>query len=161
MPNPLILYSTNTWLAYNIGERYYNGEHYVWCSPFFDASSLPPHRYSLPPTSSPSEIYNDLEKAVTNGDMHNPRIQANKVGILNGAAVKKSAGLITAKQERDVAAIVAKAQIRDFRPLLYVIPFDLVAGVMTAVPIRKRAHPLAEEFVIERLSGRCFDVIEL
>lgn len=30
---PLVLYSTNTWLAYTVAERFYGGEHYVWCTP--------------------------------------------------------------------------------------------------------------------------------
>jgi hypothetical protein len=30
-PKPLVLYSTNTWLAYAISERYYRGLHYAWC----------------------------------------------------------------------------------------------------------------------------------
>jgi hypothetical protein len=161
MSNPPILYSTNTWLAYNINEHYYHGQHYVWCSRYFDAKSLPAHRYSLPPTSSPSEIYNDLEKAVVNGDLHNSKIQANKIGILNGAAVKRLAGLISAEQQREIAEVVGAAQILDFRPLLYVIPISLVADSIKDVPISGRAHPLALEVVIECLSGTCFDVIEL
>ena len=31
-----ILYSTNTWIAYMIAERFYRRHHYVWCTPYFD-----------------------------------------------------------------------------------------------------------------------------
>jgi|GEM_PF-5439362 len=40
MGDPLLLYSTNTWLTYVIGERFYRDEHYVWCTPDFDARAL-------------------------------------------------------------------------------------------------------------------------
>jgi hypothetical protein len=39
MADPLILYSVNSWLAYIINERYYGGEHFVWCAPVFDVEA--------------------------------------------------------------------------------------------------------------------------
>ncbi len=37
MGEKLILYSTNTWIAYKIAQKYYKDEHYIWCTPIFDA----------------------------------------------------------------------------------------------------------------------------
>ncbi len=54
---PLVLYSVNTYLAFMINERYYEGKHYVWCSEVFDARDR--DRLGLygniPPTSNPYE----------------------------------------------------------------------------------------------------------
>ncbi len=124
MADPLVLYSVNTLLAYFINEHYYNHEHFVWCSPFFDAKSLPPYSFVLPPTSSPSEIYRNLHNEVEAGDLHSAKIEKNRIGILAGAAYKKSMGLISDSTERDIGSIVAAAQISDFKPLIYVIPYN-------------------------------------
>jgi hypothetical protein len=56
---PIVLYSTSTWLAYAIAEQYYAGDHYVWCTPHFDPSSVPPISYSVPPSSSPLKFTED------------------------------------------------------------------------------------------------------
>jgi hypothetical protein len=54
----LLLYSTNTLLKFRIQEDYRH-EHYVWCSPAFEAAKL--SRYALgattPPSSDPVSIY--------------------------------------------------------------------------------------------------------
>jgi hypothetical protein len=60
MRRPLILYSTNTWLAFNIAERYYRGRHYIWCTPFFNGRSDKGEAEFVPPTSCPWEIYRSL-----------------------------------------------------------------------------------------------------
>lgn len=161
MPPPLLLYSTNTWLAYVIAERYYMGEHYVWCTPHFDSRSLAAVDATTPPTSTPSEIYHSLDAEVRAGDRHSPKIQENKVGILRGATFKRSIETITEQQESDIAAIVERAETRDFKPILYVIPFQPIANLLQEVPVEKRAHPLSVEYVIERLPRGTFDILEL
>ncbi len=160
MSEPLILYSTNTWLSYIIAERYYVSEHYVWCTPYFDASSLPAYNSTTPPTSTPSEIYYTLLEEVRRGDRHSIKIQENKIGILQGATYKKEAGIITEQQEKDIATIVDIAETRDFKPLLYIIPYGHVADILKEVPVEDRAHPLSVEYVIECLPRNCFDIIE-
>jgi len=159
--NNIVLYSANTWLAYNIAERYYHGEHYVWCTPFFDAEVLPKRQYTVAPTSSPKDIYINLYKETTRGDRHSTKIEDNKVGILKGAAFKKAAGVITEQQQRDIAAIVDAAETRDFIPLLYIIPYNLVSNIIRDVPVLERAHPLSVEYIIEALPNNYFDVIEI
>ena len=83
------------------------------------------------------------------------------MGILNGATRKRSAGAITEEQEREIGGIVELAETRDFRPLLYVIPYTNVLSIVQNVPVKEKAHPLAEEYVIEELPRQCFDIIEL
>jgi hypothetical protein len=159
--DPLILYSTNTWLAYVIGERFYGGEHYVWCTPDFDARALARIDQTTPPSSSPAEIYRDLFEDVRRGDQHSSKIKDNKAGILRGVADKRAAGVISDEEQRDIVSTLDRASGRDFRPLLYVIPYDRVSGIIQFAPVELRAHPLSQEYVIERLPRRDFDVLEL
>ena len=157
----LILYSTNTWLAFNIATRYFNNEHYVWCTPFFDSDGHPGYAYTVAATSCPKEIYLSLMKEVIDRDNHSSKIKDNKVGILKGAAFKRAAGVITEDQEKEIASVVDNAVHQDFKPLLYVIPYDKVLGLLKNVPIAEKAHPLSAEFIIESLPRDHFDIIEL
>ena len=161
MQEPLILYSTNTWLAYNISELYYGGEHYVWCSPHFDSRSVVQYNYTIPPSSSPGEILRSLAEDVRRGGRHSTKIMANRTGIIKGAHHKLGIGDITDEQLREVISIVDQAQVGDFRPLLYLIPFKIAKKTAKKVPVGERAHPLSLEFRIERLKRKSFDVIEL
>jgi hypothetical protein len=139
MTDPLILYSANTWLAYVIGERFYRGEHYVWCTPDFDARSLASVDQVVPPSSSPSEIYRGLYEDVRRGDRHSAKVKENNAGILRGAEAKRAAGVISETEQNDILSILDQASGRDFRPLLYVIPFDRVRTIVEAAPVELRA----------------------
>jgi hypothetical protein len=161
MRDPLILYSTNTWLAYGIAQRYYDETHYVWCTPYFSSDSSSGYDYTIPPSSSPSEIYDGLYKDVSQGDRHSAKIEMNKAGILKGAIAKEKAGVINKQQRLEIYAIVQRAETKDFRPLLYVIPFQPVAKLVKGVPVEGRAHPLSVEYKIEQLHRRYFDVVEM
>lgn len=160
MPDPLILYSINSWLAYIIAERYYRHEHFVWCSPFFNSRTISAIDSTTPPSSNPYEIYCNLREEVENGDRHSAKVKENKVGILKGATFKRQAGIISADQERDIVSIVEDAETRDFKPLLYIIPFTFVSSMLIEVPIKDRAHPLSIEYVIESLPRYNFDIVE-
>jgi len=56
--------------------------------------------------------------------------------------------------------MVTNATFDDWRPLLYIIPRDLVASRLKVVPIHKRAS-FGDEFIVEDLKRGEFDVIEL
>jgi hypothetical protein len=159
MSMPLVLYSVNTWIAYMIAERYYNHEHYVWCTPYFDPRRAG-RESAVPPTSSPLEIYLGLEGETSRRDRHSKKIEENRAGILRGANAKNQDGLIDAKQEREIVSIVNLAQNGDFRPLLYVIPYSAVRGRVREPPPEDKAHPLSAEYIIDCLPRACFDVIE-
>lgn len=158
---PLVLYSTVTWLSYTISEAYYNQEHFVWCSPEFDCSG--PGRISArtPPTASPKEIYKSLWEEVDRGDKHSAKIKSTKKGILTGARIKQDAGIISLDQAVEIREIIAGSSISDFRPLLCIIPYALVTRLIKSVPIKKRAHALSQEFIIENLPRKLFDIVEL
>jgi hypothetical protein len=160
---PLILYSVNTYLAFMLNERYYDGKHYVWCSEVFDArSNHQLGRYaSIPPTSNPYEIYHNLREEVQRGDRHSAKIAANREGILRGAEAKRKAGVINESQFHDIRQTVKSVEISDFRPILYVIPYSNVATDVREATIEERAHPLSVELIIESLDRSHFDPIEV
>lgn len=152
------LYSTQTWLAYAISERYYHGKHFVYCSPVFS-----PRRQEAPAplSSSPRALYHRLASAVSRGDRHEPAIRSVMTGLSRTAASKLGADEITVDEQREITTIVELAQVTDFRPLLYVIQFSAVAHLAMEVPAAQRAHPLGEEYVLNDLGRDHFDVIEL
>jgi hypothetical protein len=156
---PLVLYSTNSWLSFAIAERYYRGIHWVWCSPFFRSDRGAAVSAAMPPTAIPGEIYDALVSQIRNGDRHSPFVERNKAGILHGAVCKKNAGVITKRKYAEILACVERAETRDFRPLLYVIPLHSVGRLAKEVPPDERAHPLSVEYRIEALARGCFDVI--
>ena len=139
-PGPLVLYSTNTWLAYAISERFYHGVHYVWCTPHAGPASVPSHDVTVPPSLSPLEIYRLLSQEVLRGDPHSALIQQNRAGILRGAQARRQQGIIGELHEAEVGAVVSLAETRDFKPLLFVIPFAKVRGLVREVPVEQRAH---------------------
>lgn len=160
---PLILYSVNTYLAYMINERYYDSQHYVWCSEVFDARTH--HqlgRYGhIPPTSNPYEIYHNLYEEVRLSDRHSTKIEQNRNGILRGAKAKLLNGIIVPEQYDEIERIIKSVDISDFRPILYVIPYNNVAADVHEVPIEERAHPLSIEYRIDSLDRVYFDPIEV
>jgi hypothetical protein len=160
MADPLLLYSTNTWLAYTIAQRFYDHTHYVWCAPFFDARSVPAVDFTTPPSSSPAEIYAGLQQDARRGDRHSRLIEENRDGIRRGIAFRLEENVISEAQRTEVTKIVETAHPADFRPLLYVMPFAAVGALVREAPVEERAHPLSVEFVIQRLPRHLFDILE-
>jgi hypothetical protein len=159
--DPLVLYSANTWLAYIVAEHFYGGEHYVWCTPDFGTQTQAAIDQVAPPSSSPAEIYRSLHEDSRRGDRHSAKVNENKAGILRGAAIKRAGGVISDSQQHEIGSILEQASGRDFRPLLYVIPFHAVRSLAQRVPVAQRAHPLAREYIVESLRRDLFDVLEL
>jgi len=160
MKEPLLLYSTNTWLAYAVAERFYDGVHYAWCSPVFNGSTAAAH-VNIPPSSSPAEIYRALFREVDRGEQHSTAIERNRKAVTRGAEARLEAGVITGDEHGEIVKIVDRAGVHDFRPVLFVIPWDRVRGMVIDVPVHERAHPLSIEYRVERLRRDCFDMLEL
>ena len=161
---PPLLYSVNTYLAWAINERFYARSHFVWCSEVFDARALGSYtKYaSTPPSSSPRDIYIGLASAVRAGDHNDLKIASNRDGIIGGATLKLKNGEISVDTFDEIIAIADLAQVPDFRPLIYVIPFTRrIQKRLVAVPVRKRAHPLSAEYIVEGLSANEFDILEI
>jgi hypothetical protein len=102
MEQKLVLYSTNSRMAYQINEKFYGARHYVYCSPYFSVSSLLPWDRTNPVTSLPGDIYERYAKEVLTGDRHGPTLEANRVGIRGGAASRRAQGVISDVQEREI-----------------------------------------------------------
>lgn len=159
-----VLYSTNTWLAYAIAEKYYNNEHYVWCTPFFSPrkpDSGNPTAPTAPPLSSPLEIYRLLAAEISEPNLPEKTIGINRAGILRGSNLKRQLGEISKEEEEEIFSIVDDAKRADYNPLVYVIPYSEVAGKVREPPPGEKAHPLSAEYIIDRLPRDCFDVIKL
>jgi hypothetical protein len=157
---PLILYSTNTHLKYRIQEDYLR-EHYVWCSPAFDAAKL--GRYALgagtPPSSDPASIYRSLYRAVVGCDDHDPKIAEQRKGLLGLAVQWFTAGQISERARDDIIAMVTNARFSEWRPLVFLIPYHLVASRVVEVERARRASP-EPEYIIPNLKPGEFDIIE-
>ena len=160
MTKPLILYSTNTWLAFSIQQRYYNDEHWVCCAPYLSENDFCASKDN-PPSSVPFSIYRELFESSRRGDRHSAKIAQNTAGILRGAAVKRDAGIISDSQYDEIMSVIRASQVLDFRPVLYMIPFGKVKQRAVEVDVAERAHPLSREYIIEKLPRKCFDVVKL
>jgi hypothetical protein len=161
MSAPLVLYSCVTWLAYQINRRYYGDTHYVWCTPFFNPGSRLSQDNAVPPTSSPLEIFRNLTEEIRRGDRHSIKIEQNRLGIQRGADIHLSNGAISKEDHRDIISITSEATFLDFRPLILVIPFHLVSSQIVQVPIKDRASPLSEEYIVSNVARKSFDIVDL
>ncbi len=140
-------------MAYHINQTYYGDIHYVWCSAFFGASNIPSPYRPNPPSSSPQEIYDRLMGDVESGDKHSTKIKQNRAGLRRGANFKHAKGEINEAQRLEIFDKVRLAPLADFKPLLYIISYPLVSSILKIVPVKHRANPLSEEFIIQRLPG--------
>lgn len=148
-----LFYSTSTLIANIIAERYYDDLHYVWCTSTFNPVK------SNPPSANPYQIYKSILKEVENGEI-GPSIQKHKTGLLNGVSKSKDKGKITHEQQNEIYEMIFAAEIKHFKPIIYVIP-GMHVGNIEMVPRSKRSDLLSEEFLIEELKGKWLDVIDL
>ncbi len=155
-----ILYSTMSTLAYNINKRYYNDLHYLWCTPYFGSDYLSPH-FTVPPSSSPIEIYNMFKKEIDGADLHNTKIKLNRKGIRKGADHALKAGKITQEQHDEIITISKKATNEQFRPLLCIIPRLEAVPFYQKVDIKDRANPLSHEYILSNIPHTLFDIIKI
>ncbi len=158
----LVYYSTNTYLSFWLCKRFYKN-YFVWCSPVFNPKTLAEYNeYSkIPPSSSPFNIYNTLHTDVSSGDLHSDKIKGNKSGLMKGASIQLSNGIITEQDYLRIVKIIESALLKDFRPLVYVIPRSKVDAKIVSVDVEDSANPLSIEYQIHDLKSSEFDVIEL
>ena len=160
MPDPLVLYSANTQLAYRINEHFYQQIHFVWCNPFFSATAPRSIDVQMPPSSTPCDICRNYLEDIARGDRNSRSLQANRIGLKQGMDLKLADGVITEEQYWELEEIVSKVSLDEFRPLLYVIPFEGVRNLVRPAPRHQRAHPFSPEYMIDRLPRSRFDVID-
>lgn len=157
---PPILWSANTWLAYSIGEQYYGGSHFVWCS-IVSGRELSKLGYLASPVSSlPWSICQALHQAIESGDRHASILKQKRKGILLGIEKRYAAGVIDTPTRERLRKAVNSAQPKDFRPLMYAIASDRVSARIREADVMTKAHPLSSELLIEDLQGDEFQVQE-
>lgn len=161
MNSKRIYYSCCTWICYEICQRFYGEHHYVWCTPYFDPSSRMSQPNSVPPTSNPRDIYWSLKKEIVAGDLHSSKIAKNRLGILAGAKEKLAYGVINAATHDEIVECANRAYLHEFRPMMLVIPAAPVIRLLKQVSVKDRASLMSEEYIIESLPRKFFDVIEL
>jgi hypothetical protein len=144
-----------------LGETYYGGRHFVWCSPYFEYSSQAALLAPAPPTSTPKEIYQNLAMEVERGDRHSAKIKESRSGLLKGAKYRLDDGVISLVQFEEIRYIINVASITDFQPLLYVINYGSVSANLIVVPVNKRASPVCIEYQLTQLERKDFEALEL
>jgi hypothetical protein len=158
----LVYYSTNSALSNYIAREFYRDRHFVWCSPVFDPRAL--ERYHpdshIPPSSSPVDIYRELQRDVDRRDGHSGKIDTIKAGLEKGAAINVSKGKIDKEDYLRIQAIINKAERIQFKPLLYVIPYHAVENKIRKVSVEVAANPLGKEYQIDDLAAEEFHIIE-
>jgi hypothetical protein len=129
-PKPLVLYSTNTWLAYAISERYYRGLPMpgVRLTPARGRGRGMTRTCPRPPAHSRSTGCSTRRSAAATGT-------AQRLSRMRGAPSRRQQGVIGEPQEAEIRAAVRLAETRDFKPLLFVIPFSGVRGRVREVPV--------------------------
>lgn len=155
-----ILYSAMTTLAYNINKKYYGDKHYMWCTPYFGSDFDSPH-FTVPPSSSPVEIYNTLKKEVEGADHHNTKIDLNRRGIRKGASIMLKLGKISQDDHDEIVYISKKAKDQHFKPLLCVIARLEAVPYYQKVDVKDRANPLSHEYILSDLPQSAFDIIRI
>ncbi len=155
-----VLYSTMTFLAYNINLQYYSGLHYTWCTPYFGSDFNSPI-FTVPPTSSPLQIYLDLKREIDGADHHGTLTKIKRMGIRRGADKMLQRGKINKKQRDDIHTICRDAKPELFRPLLCVIPRAEVIPYFQQVDVKAKASPLSQEYIVADVPTSAFDVIRI
>ena len=160
-PPPILLWSASCELKYKISAQYY-GYQYAWCSPVFEAATLPKFAVgsAQPPSSDPVTIYRQLHAAVSCKDRHDKKIEGFKKSLRAIAIKSRNAGVITKEHAAEIATRVSRADFQDWKPLMYVIPYANVASRVQLVPIQLRASD-EPEYIIPDLQSHEFQVIEL
>ncbi len=158
MRQPHVLYSTTTRLAYVIASRFYGHFHYAWCAP-----QPAPDRFEFPnpPSSDPLTIYRNYERDIAGGDEHSAQITGNRRGLIVGASERLRQGMMTPEEYARIRGIVDQARLAEFKPLLLVIAYALVADLVKPAPPEQRARATSEEYNVENLPGELFDVLDL
>jgi hypothetical protein len=155
------LYSTNVFLKLLIHEKYRGDIHYVWCSEDFDSKMLSAYSSAslVPPSSNPADIFRELRRDVERPDFHSAKINQLKVTLTDLAIDWEKKGLVSTADKDDIVFMVNNASLKEWRPLIYIIPRLLVETRLSAVPMRLRAG-IGNEYIISDLKRSEFDIIE-
>lgn len=148
------LFSTTTRIAKNIDEVFYDGKHFVWIALKFDDKTQAAN-------SNPLTIADSFIREVTTYDGHHDKINANVVGILNGAKEMFRLKKIDKNKRNQIMVRVNIATYDEFLPLLYVIDTKKVASRIIEVPPDEAAKPNSPEYKLLDLQEGEYELIDL
>jgi hypothetical protein len=94
-------------------------------------------------------------------DVQDPKLVSLRAGLRKGAKVKKRTGILSDDLHREVTQIIGSTRPNHYRPVLYIIRRDVVTSRMQTVPVKRRANPLAFEYVIPDLKETEFEALFL
>ncbi|TXG94651.1 MAG: hypothetical protein E6R09_16975 [Rhodocyclaceae bacterium] len=156
-----LLFSTNPLIKLLIQERYRKDIHYVWCSESFDSSKQPGYSLAslVAPSSNPISIYRELRDGYRKGEKHSDKIRQTKTTLKALAVDWHSKGEISDQDKEEIILLADDPDMAYWRPLVYVIPRNIVEAKLKLVHLGKRAS-FGLEFVIEELQRNEFDIIE-
>lgn len=132
----------------------------MWCTPYFGCDYESPH-FTVPPSSSPLEIYNTYVKEIQGADLHNSKIKLNRMGIRKGAGNMLRLGRISTDQHNEIVVISKVVPMHQFRPLLCIISRLEAVPYYQKVDVRSKANPLSHEYIVADLPQSAFDVIRI
>ena len=160
-PTSPFLYSANPLVKFTISRDYLNHTHFVWCSDAFDCRRHYLHVGPLgtPPSSQPGEIFERLRAAtVERVDWADLSIAGWKTKIKAMSVQWKADGRIDDDAEQEIMFLLDRADIGQWRPLIYIIQRDKVAARLKPVALSSRAS-VEMEYTLEDLQPHEFDVI--
>jgi hypothetical protein len=157
-----MLYSTNVFLKLILQEKYQRDLHYAWCSDHWDSQALSRYASSsqVAPSANPADIFREIKRDVDRGDLHSPKLAAQKASFIARAHEWEKARSITTTDREDIIYMVEHATSKDWRPLIYVVRREAVAKRLQAVPAHQRAG-IGDEYIIPDLARTEFDILEL
>lgn len=92
-------------------------------------------------------------------DLHSSIIKLHQIGLKKGADIKLKDGAITPAEHDEIHQLVDLVLLSDYAPLIYIMSFKDVKRLANKVPVKDRAHPLSDEWVIEALPRTHFDIV--
>ncbi len=145
-----------------ISDKYRGGLQYVWCGEHFNPAML--NKLSpasmVAPSSSPIGLYKKLDEEIKLNERHSATINAHRTKFAKLAIQWKDAREITEEQSKEITYIVKKFAMSYWRPLLYIIPRNIIDASRIEIVEPARRASLADEFIIKDLNLDEYDVLE-
>lgn len=157
-----ILYSVNPRIGHDIAMKYRGGNHFVWCSEYYDpmTAAAGTAAAAIAPSSCPKGIFDTLKAECDREERHSALIKHYRKTFRRLAAEWLTDGSLTKAQYDEITATVTATTWLIWRPHLYIIPKAPIAagGRLVPAPYGMRAG-YGPEFQIVDLQVHEFDII--
>jgi hypothetical protein len=102
-----------------------------------------------------------LKADILGRDTHSEKIAQQRASLLRLATTWAEDGQLRPTDKDEIVFKVQTADFQDWKPLIYLIPRDLVRDRLQLVHIAQRAAAEVNEYIIPDLHSSEFEVIEL